>query len=528
MGYLNGVIAGIRPGAVGLMVALVLGFAALPGRTYYVSRDGDDHGDGSLKHPWRSTEPVNAYPFGPGDQVLFHGGHSFAGNIVFDRRRANGITLSSYAGGRATIDAGIGTGISVRDLADITIEDLVVRGTGASNRGTGIDVRNDAAPEYRLDWVRIENVEVSGFRDAGIYVGGTLRPDRPPQRGFRHVRINRCNAHENVYYGIRVSGPFDLRATGYSNEDVVISDSVAHDNPGDPEYRDKHSGSGIYLENVTDGRIERCVAYHNGSANGSKGGGPVGIWAHNATGVTITSCLSYRNRTGSARDGGGFDFDGGVSHAVMEHNLSYENDGPGYLVWNYVYSPHSMEHIVVRDNCSVSDAQHHGYGAIHIGSGQPPLRDVLIYHNTVIAAGSGDTARTAVVSGAFGGPLRFWNNLFVGARQRPLIELSAAEADVRFEGNAYWATDGVFAILDRGRRIDSLEEWRRIAGQEMRDGESLGLWGNPRLTTDEKVPTCRLAPDSPLIGRALDLRLRFGVDPGESLKMIGVGQDRRY
>jgi hypothetical protein len=161
---------------------------------------------------------------------------------------------------------------------------------------------------------------------------------------------------QQLVHGIHVAA-ICLHASTYSNEDVTISETVAHDNLSDPHYTEKHSGSGILLGNVSGGRIEQCIAYGNGASNGSRAGGPVGIWAHDADRVVTTRCVSYRNRTGSRHDEGGFDFDGGVSNSVMENNVSFENDGPGYHVWNYAYAPHSVGNITVRYNRSVGDTR---------------------------------------------------------------------------------------------------------------------------------------------------------------------------
>ena len=68
----------------------------------------------------------------------------------------------------------------------------------------------------------------------------------------------------------------------------------------------------------------------------------VGIWTYASNRVTIRSSESYGNRTGGHADGGGFDLDGGVTNSVIEYCYSHDNDGPGFLVWNYEGAPHRL------------------------------------------------------------------------------------------------------------------------------------------------------------------------------------------
>src|SRR5262249_27200436 len=105
--------------------------------------------------------------------------------------------------------------------------------------------------------------------------------------------------------------------------------------------------------------------------------------AHNATRITIQYCKAYKNRTGGAADGGGFDFDGGVSHSVMQYNWSRDNDGPGYMIWNYAHANRPITDNVIRYNVSDRDARRHAYGAIHLGTAGEPLRGILVHDNTV-------------------------------------------------------------------------------------------------------------------------------------------------
>jgi hypothetical protein len=424
----------------------ILFFIAFPldARDYYVSSRGRDSQPGSSALPWRTIEQVNRSRFRPGDRILFRGRDTFDGQLVLEGDRggpANPMVIGSYGAARAIIRAGTGTAVSVRNQGGIVIRDLIVTGNGIENLGIGVEILNDAQDDSKLDSVTIENVEASGFRWAGIYVGGPVFPFQRAsgssgQAGFRNVRLIQCVAHHNVHCGVRIAGRFEKQAQAYANENVAVLNCVAHHNAGDPAYRDNHSGNGILLENTRQGRIERSAAYSNGALNGSRLGGPVGIWAHNATEVTIERCISYRNRSGRSVDGGGFDFDGGVSDSVMQYNYSYENDGPGYMIWNYNGSPRSLHHNVIRYNVSVGDALRHSYGSIHVGTTGEPISDLDVYGNTVIANGPNPGAVPLWAGGGHDARVRFHGNLLIASDQAKLVWVDCAQNDTAFADNS--------------------------------------------------------------------------------------------
>ena len=505
--------------------------------TYYVCSVGNDSNPGTQSRPWRTLSRVNSAKLVAGDHVLLRGGETFDGNIELDDRLGTNlrqpIVIGSYSQGQATIHAGAGTGIMVRNIGGIVIRDLNLIGSGASaNRGFGVEVVNERGTE-RLDSVWLDHLDVSGFRWVGIYVGGV--PNLPGiQRtahgryGFQNVRISRCAAHGNLYYGILVSGPWTQLHWGYANANVTISDCVAHDNPGDPGYKENHSGNGILLDDSAGGLIEHSTAYHNGAANGSQQGGPVGIWTDESDRVVIQFCESYDNRTGGAADGGGFDLDGGVTNSVMQYNYSHGNDGAGYLVWNYGGAVHPLAHNVIRYNISENDGRKHHYGGVFIGTFGTPVEDVEVYNNTIFMKPSvkGRPIEVWVGGGQANTGIRFRNNLLISDSSVPLAEIEPNQRDVMFQGNDYWTRQGNFIILDRGKTYHSLETWRTAVGQEQLDGKATGLSVAPLLTRMDEGETIagkaslyrlagyRLLPDSPLIDAGLDLGAAFGLDVG--------------
>jgi hypothetical protein len=103
---------------------------------------------------------------------------------------------------------------------------------------------------------------------------------------------------------------------------------------------DNHSGSGILISGTDSAIVEYCLAKNNGWDQPWEGNGPIGIWAYHSNNVIIQHCIAHSNKTNpKGWDGGGFDFDGGVTNSVMQYNLSYNNMGPGYGLYQYSAPP---------------------------------------------------------------------------------------------------------------------------------------------------------------------------------------------
>ncbi len=472
---------------------LFLGAGVLDGREYYLSPNGDDAGDGSRDAPWRTIERLNRAGVRPGDAIYLEGGAHFQGNLRLNgdgQVAQEGLLVTSYGEGRAVIHAGDCSGVTVRNMAHVVIRNLEVVGRERmANNGFGVQVVNDLPGAPRLPEVRIENVTAHGFKWAGIYVGGV--PTNLPgfiapagcRYGFEKVKIENCVAFDNVYYGIYLSAPWSQFAelSDYGNADVAIRDCAAFDNPGDPTFTENHSGSGIMLDDTDGGLIEYCVAYGNGALNAGQSGGPIGIWTHTSTRVTIQYCESFCNRTGGAADGGGFDFDGGVSRSVIQYCYSHDNDGAGFLVWEWG-GVRQLEQDTIRWCISVNDGRKFGYGAVHIGTSRQPVRDIVVHNNTLImnAAPTG-SPRVAWVGSNTNERIYFYNNLLVASDGVPLVEIEPQQKEVRFLGNGYWATDGRFLFKEAGKSFAALDAWRKASKQETLAGRSTAVAVDPRF-----------------------------------------------
>lgn len=339
--------------------------------TYYVSPSGNDsHSGTSAQTPWWTIDKVNAKDLNPGDKVLFQAGHDYPGNLLLTAEDAGTpkqpVIIGSYGAGRARIKAGGNSGVTVLNAGGVKVENLIVMGEDyRTNVGSGIKIVNELPNNQKLEYIRVHNVEASGFgrrkpsegfqrpNGCGIFMGGNASDKS--KSGYKDVRITHCVTCRNEYYGILTTGYWQNDPNTYANSNVYVGYCKMYDNPGDPEYLKKHSGSGIRMGDVDGGMIEYCEAYNNGYNCNSRAGGPVGIWAVEANNVIIQRCESHHNRTGGRADGGGFDFDGGTTDSVMQYNYSHDNDAYGYLICSFKNAPHTYNNNTIRYCISVND-----------------------------------------------------------------------------------------------------------------------------------------------------------------------------
>src|SRR4051812_10124205 len=183
---------------------------------YYVSASGDDTNDGLTNvSPWKTLNKVSTHNFQRGDKILFRGGDIFSGFLYFDSSsdsasRQNPITVSSYGGRKATIDAGSGDGIFVYNIGGVEIRNINIIGSGSgSNNGRGIIVYNDL-PNTALEHIVIDNVDVRGF--SGTPVSGAIPPSGngwgiviapgSATSQYQYVTITNTASHDNVLGGV--------------------------------------------------------------------------------------------------------------------------------------------------------------------------------------------------------------------------------------------------------------------------------------------------------------------------------------
>ncbi|GHG07326.1 hypothetical protein GCM10018791_20110 [Streptomyces zaomyceticus] len=458
--------------------------------TFYVSPDGDDENDGmSPERAWRTLDHANSARFRPGDRLRLEGGERFAGTITLDEGEAGSgtkpVVIESYGAGRATIAPRGTSGITVRNTAGVEIRGIKLVGDRTSRReGVGIALRNNLPGTRRLDHVRITNVEASGFQN-GISVGA----DEGADVGYSDVRITDVSVHDNLETGLVVYGPeFRAERPAYAHSGLRIEGVKAYANTGDPKSVERNTGSGISLGSVLDAKVVRSVAHDNGARSAADAvEGPEGIWVYDSSRVVLERNKSYRNRTGSRVDGGGFGLDNNVSSSVMQYNLAYGNDGPGFLVYSGKPTG-AHKNNIVRFNMSWDDARKlPEYGGI-VAYGTR-MKSLDIHHNTVVmrTEGLASTAQAGLRppalrlrDGMTG--VRVFNNI-LATDGGPLVEAQSpyVRSKVLLQGNDYYST-GRWALAWGTDRYASLTGWRAASDQETLDGHPTGFSADPCLS----------------------------------------------
>jgi len=477
--------------------------------TYYVNAQGDDTAAGtSPAAAWRTIDQVNATTFQAGDRILFAAGQTFSGSLVLHTAgtgvAATPIIMSSYGRGRATIASGNACGLYVQNAAGIEVRRLAFVGSGRlASSSSGVVFYLDL-PDAHLSHLRLDSLDVSGYRDSGISVGSWKGSS-----GYSDVRITACQVHANGEAGLS-SYAENLAA----HHDWYVGNCQAFDNPGRADVTTNHTGSGIMLSGIDGALVEHCEAYQNGRLNASTAGGPVGIWGYRCNALVIQYCESHHNSSGTEPDGGGFDLDGGCTNSILQYNYSHDNEGPGYELCQYKDAP-AMFNITIRYNVSIDDARMHNKGAIQVWStgASGGIRQGAIYNNTVLLSAPANGTSPKVIyicSGGFS-DLSFRNNVFQSAGNLPILS-TVTTTSLRLEGNCYWNADQLQFDWN-GTPYTNLAAWRAATGQELlADGRAVGLQADPRLPATSPAPAP--GPDSPLLGAGLSLQAEFNLNPG--------------
>jgi len=320
---------------------------------YYVSPSGNDGARGtSPEQPWQSLTPVNGLDLVAGDRILLQADAEFIGPLFFDAKdhgaAAKPIVVTSYGTGRATIHSPTNRAVYAYNTAGIAISHLDFVGSPRSP-SDGVAFFNDLPGDVRFEGIELLDIEVSGFGNNGVSIGGWNG-----RSGFHGVRISHSRIHDNGLNGIMIYGK-----EPHANQDVSLSHVVSYRNSGFPGKAP--SGSGIVLGGTDGGVIEWSTAHDNGWL----GNAGVGIWTYASTKVLIQHNESYNNRTTGDADGGGFGLDGGVTHSIMQYNFSHGNDGAGYLLCQYRDAPPWGSNIL-RPKLSVADGQKNDFARVHI------------------------------------------------------------------------------------------------------------------------------------------------------------------
>jgi len=469
---------------------------------YYFSPSGNDNNDGSINSPWKTISKLNAIQLKAGDSVCFEGAKIFTGNIIIDSADAgmNGkpVTITSYGNGKAIIDGGSRTAMTLSNTKFIAVTNLQFSGAGrkAGNTKDGVFI------SYSEN-IAVDSIDVSGFQKSGLLIYSS-----------NSIDISRVYAFDNGFGGITASG--EKLKSDCSN--INISYCKAENNAGDPTNFTNHSGNGILVGLCRNVTIEYSSATNNGWDMPRKGNGPVGIWCYEADSVTIQYCISYKNKTspGSA-DGGGFDLDGGVTNSVIQYCLSYENEGSAFGLFQYAgasnWYNNTVRYCISENDGSVS-AAHAGIFIWNSSMDTNQLRDCYIYNNIIYnEKGAAISYEPQSANAGF----HFYNNVFVGNDSLIL----GKETNSDYLGNNWYSLKKGFSA----EGFTDFKQWASAKKKEMYGGNIAGLNNNPMfnkagnttITSPQDLKSFdsyRLPDNSVLRTGGLNLEQLFGIKNG--------------
>lgn len=518
------------------------------GPTYYVSTLGNDINSGTLPtDAWRTIARVNAGTYKPGDKILLRAQDTFTETLAITTTNfpnaqvelTRRLTIGSYGqnaatGGRATISAVGLDAITVTNVGNVIVKDLVAIGNDSAGHN-GLYFLNSVAGNLKLPNIAASNMEISHFGDNGVRVRGTADTS-----GFENVLLEGIITHHCATSttvgtsGIRVNS-----STAYGNairahRNVTIRNCLAYEHIGNTG--GDTTGNGILVEETDGVLIEWCEAYRCAYA----GNGGVGIWFGDVDNGIIQRCESHHNDS-LGTDGGGFDIDGGCHNCTMQYNYAHDNRGPGFLVYTYDDGTISAsDNLTVRYNLSIRDGNPGlgSYAGIYIGSDKANSNTNLkIYNNTVIAFGGNTNA-----IGVFGGQVNsqtghVMNNIFFQDGNNTPLNCTGNPTGLLFQGNLYATPDisgGLVQFGWDGTTFGSRASWQAsYTTQEKVAAANVAITSDPKfLISPEATVSPQLSPtthgykpellghycvqrDSPALAVGLNLLSMYSIDVGK-------------
>ena len=309
---------------------------------YYVSPQGNDHGDGSQARPYQSIA-MAAVRVRPGDVV-----HVLPGVYPLST------TLLTTAHGNA--------GHRIRYVSDERWGAKIVSSAGMPS----------AAWENAGNYVEIVGFDITGDGNEGILNRAS------------HVRIVGNHVHDLPASFCKLRSPTGAginSGANYAAEDNDVIGNVVHD-IGVP--RACTVGQGIYVANKG-GHIENNIAFHNGAYG-------IHLW-HAATANIVTNNLVFENGLGGIWVGADEHNAAINQDTVVANNIIYRNGdwsiredgvvGPNHYEHNLIFgNGHGDKPLLLRGNTDVATIHadprfvHYapdGSGDYHLQPGSPAL-----------------------------------------------------------------------------------------------------------------------------------------------------------
>ena len=258
-------------------------------RTFYVAENGSDQSSGlSQADPWQTIDRVNAAQLRPGDEVLFHGGETFADDTLMPgwgfgvsgtQRRP--ITFGTYGSPRASLPDGVWLGTDAAHPggpSHLTFKNLSL-GPEQGFQGTG-------------SWIKLTGMKIGGLErgsqsEVGILTEGS------------HWVISHSYISHTGDSGMLLGFTAGYAGAPAGGSDYLISHDTIAGTGEDPALT--YGTHGIY-DKVTNATIEDnvIVGFHNDGVSARYPGARVigNIIAHGSIGI---GWFQYGRQAGTVR-----------------------------------------------------------------------------------------------------------------------------------------------------------------------------------------------------------------------------------
>ncbi|MFZ4116044.1 MAG: right-handed parallel beta-helix repeat-containing protein [Chthoniobacterales bacterium] len=369
----------------------------------------------------------------------------------------------------------------------------------------------------------IKYVEIRSQPDEGISVG-SWESTNP---GWNFLNITHTHLHNNGS-GMKTYGYTMQGVSTYAIGSITVSYS---------EF-DHNESSGLVICGASEGAVTACSFHHNRSTGG--------CWTWGTSGIVIDHCISHDNLKGDAPDGFGFDLDGGSQNCTIQYCLSYRNETPGFVIFDYPQSANTANNVIrycISENDVRLDKE---WGSFEIFPwGDTPIKNCHIYNCVAyLTSRAGKTS----ISGfeAYGQQTKsgyYYSGKTTGCSFRNnVIYLDKPGSDMRFltcnpgatqltqvaiQNNIYYSSEHESSIYFLDRLYTKFEDWKSsFPYQESLNGTRLervmdpcfsSLGGGCEIIDPQginSINSYRPAFFSPCHNNGLELNRLFGIDQG--------------
>ena len=399
----------------------------------------------------------------------------------------NPVIVDSYGTGRATISSGPGRGVGPQRGGHHRAQPAG-RGWAATAAARSACCSSTTVPAMRCSYVRVTNLDVSGYREYGIAIGGWNG-----RSGFSDVRVERVVSHDNGDSGM-------VTYAAARNVHRNVRGASRFQQPGSARLADELRQR-LVLGGVDGAIIERNLAFSNGGLNTTIQGG-VGIWAYDSTRVTMQRNESYATHRRTRRRGG-FNFDQNTRTRSCSSTTRTTTTATGSCwrtTWTRLRTPATSSGTTSARTTGGRTAQEGS-----ASSGGSPMRRSTRTRSPSSARRPARRPSARRQAAHRPGPLPQQHPPTRGGA--PLLAVSAGavanEVDLLFQGNDWYASGATPRFVWGSVTYTTLTAWRTATGAERVGTRAVGTSADPLF----------VGGDAPTIGDASrlgELRNHYG------------------